>query len=94
MVMQASRWLKRGIYVLLLVLVAAPAAVFALLNRGDVHLDLAFAEVVLSKPLAFTVAFGLGWFFGLLCVGGALVKRRANAKRTRQDSKGTAPTTI
>ena len=90
--MRVARWLKRGIYVLLLVLVVAPAAILALLNRGEVHLDLAFAEVVLSKPLAFTVAFGLGWLFGLLCAVGALVKRRTNAKKIRQDSKGTAPT--
>ena len=90
--MKVTRWLKRGTYVLLLVLVVAPAVILALLNRGDVHLDLAFAEVVLSKPLAFTVAFGLGWLFGLLCAGGALVKRRASQKKVRQDSKGTAPT--
>ena len=90
--MKAARWLKRGIYVLLLVLVVAPAVILALLNRGEVHLDLAFAEVVLSKPLAFTVAFGLGWLFGLLCAGGALVKRRKSAKKVRQESKGTAPT--
>ncbi len=90
--MKAARWLKRGIYVLLLVLVVAPAVILALLNRGEVHLDLAFAEVVLSKPLAFTVAFGLGWLFGLLCAGGALIKRRKNAKKVRHDSKGTSPT--
>ncbi len=89
--MKAARWLKRGIYILLLVVVATLAGILALLNSGEVQLDLAFAEVTLSKPLAFTVAFGVGWLFGLLCVAGVLLKRRANAGKSRHDAKGTAP---
>ena len=84
-------WLKRGIYILLLAGVISLAGILALLNRGTVELDLAFAEVSVSKPLALTVAFGLGWLFGLLCAGGALLKRRAAKKKSRQDAKGTAP---
>ncbi len=84
-------WLKRGLYILLLAGVVTLAGILALLNRGTVELDLAFAEVSLSKPLALTVAFGLGWLFGLLCAGGALLKRRAAQKKSRQDAKGTAP---
>lgn len=89
--MKAGRWLKRGIYVLLLAGVVALAGIFALLNRGTVELDLAFVEINLSKPLAFTVAFGLGWFFGLLCAGGAVLKRRAAGRKSRHDAKGTPP---
>ena len=89
--MKAARWLKRGIYILLLVVVATLAGILALLNSGEVQLDLAFAEVTLSKPLAFTVAFGVGWLFGLLCAAGALLKRRTNAGKSRHDAKGTAP---
>ena len=89
--MKAARWLKRGIYVLLLVVVATLAGILALLNSGEVQLDLAFAEVTLSKPLAFTLAFGAGWLFGLLCAAGVLLKRRANSRKLRQDGKGTAP---
>lgn len=88
--MKAARWLKRGIYVLLLATVISVAVVLALLNRGTVELDLAFAEFSVSKPLAFTVVFGLGWLFGLLCAGGALLKRRASSKKSRRDAKGTA----
>ena len=88
--MKARRWLKRGMTILLLAGVVFLAGILALLNRGTVELDLAFAEVSLSKPLAFTAAFGLGWLFGLLCAGGAALKRRAR-KKSRQDAKGTAP---
>ncbi len=79
---------------LLLAGVAALAGILALLNGGQVQLDLAFAEVTLSKPLAFTVAFGLGWVFGLLCAGGALLKRRASARKSRHDAKGTVPAEV
>ena len=56
-----------------------------------VELDLAFAEVSLSKPLALTAAFGLGWLFGLLCAGGSVLKRRAAERKSRQDAKGNRP---
>lgn len=89
--MKAARWLKRGITILLLAGVLSVAGILALLNRGTVELDLAFAEVGLSIPLAFTVAFGLGWLFGLLCAGGAVLKRRSARRKSRQDAKGTSP---
>ena len=88
--MKPARWLKRGIYVLLLAVVLAVAVILALLNGGTVQLDLAFAEVSLSKPLAFTAVFGLGWLFGLLCAGGAVLRRMASSRKPRQDAKGTA----
>ena len=89
--MKAGRWLKRALYILLLAGIASLAGILALLNRGTVDLDLAFAEVSLSKPLAFTVAFGLGWLFGLLCAGGALLKRRAAGRKSPKGAKGTVP---
>ena len=89
--MQAGRWLKRAITLLLLAGIVALAGILALLNQGAVEIDLAFAEFSLSKPLAFTVVFGLGWLFGLLCAGGAWLKRRATRKKSIQDAKGTAP---
>lgn len=88
--MKAGRWLKRAIYTLLLAAVVSAAGVLALLNRGTVQLDLAFAEVDLSKPFAFTIVFGLGWLFGLLCAAGAVFRRRASRKSPA--AKGTALT--
>ncbi len=74
-----ARWAKRIAYTLLLLLIVAPAAVLALLNPGLIVVDLAFAEFALSRPLAFTVVFGLGWLFGLLCATGARLRRRARS---------------
>ena len=87
--MAAARWVKRLAWTLLLLAVAAPAGLLALLNRGHVDVDLAFAEFSLSKPLAFTAVFGLGWLFGVLCAAGALLRRRA-ASRNRTPGKDVA----
>ena len=43
-------------------------------NTGMVDIDLAFAEVNTSIPLAFTVTFALGWLFGILCLGFYVLK--------------------
>ncbi len=75
--MGIARWGRRVLYTLLLLAVVVPAGILALLNRGQISVDLAFAEFTLSKPLAFTVVFGLGWLFGLLCAAGAWLKGRA-----------------
>ena len=82
--MAAARWTKRIVYTLLLLLVVAPAGILALLNRGQISVDLAFAEFTLSKPLAFTAVFGLGWLFGLLCAAGALLKRRTRSRKAAE----------
>ena len=87
--MAVARWVKRLAWTLLLLAVAAPAGLLALLNRGHVDVDLAFAEFSLSKPLAFTAVFGLGWLFGVLCAAGALLRRRA-ARRNRAPGKDVA----
>ena len=75
--MALVRWTKRALLALLLLLVLAPAVILALLNRGPVTVDLAFAEFTVAKPLAFTAVFGFGWLFGLLCAAGAVIRRRA-----------------
>ena len=82
--MAIARWAKRLAWTLLLLAVAAPAGLLALLNRGEVNVDLAFAEFSLSKPLAFTAVFGLGWLFGVLCAAGALLKRRTAGRNPAQ----------
>ena len=87
--MAAARWVKRLAWTLLLLAVAAPAGLLALLNRGHVDVDLAFAEFSLSKPLAFTAVFGLGWLFGVLCAAGALLRRRG-ARRNSAPGKDVA----
>ncbi|MDH3978647.1 MAG: LapA family protein [Gammaproteobacteria bacterium] len=73
--------------VLLIGLLVATA--FAALNPGSVRLDLAFFETDVQKSLALTVAFGLGWVFGLLCAGVVLL-RSANEQRKLRKSLGRA----
>jgi len=86
--MAVARWARRIVYTLLLLLVVAPAGILALLNHGQISMDLAFAELTLSKPLAFTAVFGLGWLFGLLCAAGALLKRRARGRHAARSGGG------
>ena len=54
--------------------------VFTRLNPGLITVDLAFAAVETSIPLAFTVAFIAGWAFGILC-GVLFVLRLINERR-------------
>ena len=61
--------LKRIGLAILIVLICLLMATFTYNNKGMIDIDLAFAEVNTSIPLAFTVTFALGWLFGILCLG-------------------------
>ena len=61
--------LKRIGLVILIVLIVVVMATFTANNTGMIDIDLAFAKVTTSIPLAFTVAFAVGWLFGVLCIG-------------------------
>ena len=63
------RMLKRISLAILIVLIVIVMATFTANNTGMIDIDLAFAEVTTSIPLAFTVAFAAGWLFGILCMG-------------------------
>jgi uncharacterized membrane protein YciS (DUF1049 family) len=61
--------LKRiGLAILILLIVIAMAT-FTANNTGMIDIDLAFTKITTSIPLAFTVTFALGWFFGVLSIG-------------------------
>ncbi|MDH4047679.1 MAG: hypothetical protein OEW68_13200 [Gammaproteobacteria bacterium] len=64
--------------IFLLVLVAM--LVFTRLNPGLLKIDLAFAAVETSIPVAFTLTFIAGWAFGILC-GAIFVVRLINERR-------------
>ena len=66
--------LKRIGLAILILLIVIVMATFTANNTGMVDIDLAFAEVHTSVPLAFTVTFALGWLFGILCLGFYLLK--------------------
>ena len=61
--------LKRIGLAILVVLIVIIMATFTANNTGMIDIDLAFTEVTTSIPLAFTVAFAVGWLFGVLCIG-------------------------
>ena len=61
--------LKRIGLAILIVLIVVIMATFTANNTGMIDIDLAFTEVTTSIPLAFTVAFAVGWLFGVLCIG-------------------------
>lgn len=50
---------------LLLIVIAMFA--FASVNSGTIDVDLLFARVNTSIPVAFAVTLAIGWAFGLLC---------------------------
>jgi uncharacterized integral membrane protein len=60
---------KRIGLLILIVIIAVAMATFTAINTGDVHIDLAFAEFTKPLALVLTVAFALGWLFGILCMG-------------------------
>jgi len=61
--------LKRIGLAILIVLIVIVMATFTANNTGMIDIDLAFAKVNTSIPLAFTVTFAIGWLFGILCIG-------------------------
>jgi len=61
--------LKRIGLAILIVLIVVIMATFTANNTGMIDIDFAFTEVTTSIPLAFTVAFAVGWLFGVLCIG-------------------------
>ncbi len=61
--------LKRIGLAILIVLIIVIMATFTANNTGMIDIDLAFTKITTSIPLAFTVAFAVGWLFGVLCIG-------------------------
>ena len=56
--------LKRIGLAILIILIVIVMATFTANNTGMIDIDLAFTQVTTSIPLAFTVAFAVGWLFG------------------------------
>ena len=65
---------KRIGLAILIVLIVIVMATFTASNTGMIEIDLAFAIIETSVPLAFTVTFALGWIFGILCIGFYVLK--------------------
>lgn len=73
-----------GIIIVVLAILLA-MIVFASQNPGVIEVDLVFARVESSLPLAFTIVFVGGWLFGLLCIS-VYVLRLVNERRRLRKS--------
>ena len=73
--------LKRIGLVFLVLIILVTILTFAALNSGTVDLDLAFFAGSYSVTLVLVATFGIGTFFGMLCMT-ALVFRLINERRT------------
>ncbi len=61
--------LKRVGLVVLLILIFISMVLFTAGNPGEISLKLLHLEVSAPVSLAFTVAFAIGWLFGIVCMG-------------------------
>jgi len=88
-VIGGEHMVRNILYFLVLLSGLLLATAFAALNPGVIHLDLAFFETEVTKPLALIAAFGFGWMFGLVCAGLILLKS-LNERRQLRKSLGLA----
>ena len=58
--------LKRIGLAILVIFIVVIMATFTANNTGMIDIDLAFARINTSIPLAFAVTFALGWLFGVI----------------------------
>ena len=72
--------LKRIGLAILIVLIVIVMATFTANNTGMIEIDLAFAKLTTSIPLAFTITFAIGWLFGVLSLGFYVI-RLVNERR-------------
>ncbi len=61
--------LKRVGLVVLLILIFISMVLFTVGNPGEISLRLLHLELSAPVSLAFTVAFAIGWIFGIACMG-------------------------
>lgn len=59
---------KRVFLILVIIVVGVAMFAFTSVNTGSIQIDLLFTQVSSSIPLAFSIAFAIGWLFGLLCL--------------------------
>ena len=82
--------LKRAGLLVLILIIVIVMFTFTARNTGVVDVDLAFARIQASIPVAFTVTFILGWLFGVLCMGLyalRLVNQRRSLRRSLRNSE-------
>ncbi len=82
--------LKRIAVIVLVVIIFTSMLVFTYLNKGTIDVNLVLGTVTTSMPVAFTIAFAIGWLFGILCMGFwalRLINDRRNLRRSLKVSE-------
>ncbi len=82
--------LKRIAVIVLVVIIFTAMLVFTYLNKGTIDVNLVLGTVTTSMPVAFTIAFAIGWLFGILCMGFwalRLINDRRNLRRSLKVSE-------
>ena len=78
--------LRRAIYFLVLLFLVLVAVVLAYSNPEPVSLDLGIARIDgVSLSVALAGAFAVGWLFGLISAGVALLRMIADRRRLRRE---------
>ncbi|HEY5566897.1 MAG TPA: lipopolysaccharide assembly protein LapA domain-containing protein [Gammaproteobacteria bacterium] len=78
--------IRRLTYVVIAVLFILAALIFAYGNPDPISVDIGFARFEnVSMTVAFVFAFGLGWLFGLVCAGLALLRMARERRDLRRD---------
>ena len=82
--------LKRIAVIVLVVIISTAMLVFTYHNKGTVDVDLILTTVTTSVPVAFTIAFAIGWLFGIICMAAwalRLINDRRNLRRSLRVSE-------
>ena len=80
--------LRRTVLLVTLVVLVLIGAIFAANNAQPISIDVGWVKLDgVSMAMAFAAAFALGWAFGLLCAGAALLKMISDRRKLRRDLK-------
>ena len=78
--------IRRLAYIAVALLFLLIAALLAYANPDPIAIDIGIARFEqVSVTLVLACAFGLGWIFGLICAGLALLRMLRDRKRLRRD---------
>jgi uncharacterized integral membrane protein len=80
--------LRRIVFAIVLLSFVLLAAVFAYSNPEPIDVDVGFIKLEqISMSIAFVAAFALGWIFGLVSAGLALLRAAGDRRRLRKELK-------
>lgn len=79
---------RKAILALALLLAVLLAAVFAYNNPGQIAIDIGFTRIEgVPVPVAFVICLAIGWVFGLISAGAALLRMSRERRRMRRELK-------